>query len=142
MLLSEIFISYSIEGQKPSNKRIASSAVPLWGSSARIGEGACQEARKHTVLRQRGAGHSAGKGCLSGMAEGEKRNSYNDRSCRGGTIFHGIFVPLWKGNLVQFLPATFGIMRRCLKCTFHTEFENEYNETRRDPSHTEMQQKG
>ena len=82
--MSEIFISYSIEGQKPSNKRIASSAVPLWGSSARIGEGACQEARKHTVLRQRDAGHSAGKGCLSGMAEGEKRNSYNDRSCRGG----------------------------------------------------------
>ena len=86
MLLSEIYISYSVEGQKPSNKRIASSAVPLWGSSARIGEGACQEARKHTVPRQRGAGHSAGKGCLSGMAEGEKRNSYNDRSCRGGII--------------------------------------------------------
>ena len=32
-------------------------------------------------------------------------------------------------------------MQRCLKCTFHTEFENEYNETRRDPNHTEMQQK-
>ena len=30
------------------------------------------------------AGHSAGKGCLSGICRGRETHSYNDRSCRGG----------------------------------------------------------
>ena len=38
-------------------------------------ERACQDAREHTTQPKGGAGHSAGKGCLFGMAEGEKRTA-------------------------------------------------------------------
>ena len=36
---------------------------------------ACQDARKHIAWLQSDARQSAGKGCLSGMAEGEKRTA-------------------------------------------------------------------
>ena len=40
------------------------------------------------------AGHSAGKGCLSGICRGRKtQNQYSSRLCREGPRFHGIAVP-------------------------------------------------
>ena len=40
------------------------------------------------------AGHSAGKGCLSGICRGRKtQNQYSSRLCRESTCFHGIAVP-------------------------------------------------
>ena len=40
------------------------------------------------------AGHSAGKGCLSGICRGRKtQNQYSSRLCREGARFHSIAVP-------------------------------------------------
>ena len=71
----------------------------FWGSSAiiQICPGSVPRRRDNILQgRPKGclAGHSAGKGCLSGICRGRKtQNQYSSRLCREGTCFHGIAVP-------------------------------------------------
>ena len=66
-------------------------------SESGISRGACQESV--TTCCKAGqksclAGHSAGKGCLSGICRGRKtQNQYSSRLCRESARFHGIAVP-------------------------------------------------
>ena len=78
---------------------IASSAVPLLGKQRHDpGHPGSVPRRRDNMLQGRPkgclAGHSAGKGCLSGICRGRKtQNQYSSRLCRESTCFHGIAVP-------------------------------------------------
>ena len=73
----------------------------FWGSSARIRVIPGSVPRRRDNMLQGWpqnylAGHSAGKGCLSGICRGRKtQNQYSSRLCRESTCFHGIAVPLY-----------------------------------------------